>query len=211
MNLPARRGLALTIIGPILMLVLAPAVLGIGIWRGVVTSNDRLDAHPWVRQGGSVQIADVRAQSILVSDALDDTSWVDCTVTGPTGEPRMDVSVDGSAYGSSYVEVATIYPTVPGSYALDCSTDRVKVVPTAAVQDSSHAFLVRFLSGLGMAALTFLAGVTALIVGIVKLVNSGNDRRRAQWAQAGYGYTGGYGYPQQAPPTGDPDDPYARP
>ncbi|MFC6704058.1 hypothetical protein [Flexivirga alba] len=214
MNLPARRGLALTIIGPILMLVLAPAVLGIGIWRGVVAGNAGLDHYSWMDVGQTAQISGVGSQSIVVSDNGASSS-VDCSVDGPSGPVDIyPVSYgDGSIAASSYLEIAEFDPDVPGAYQVDCAADQVKVLPTQVLDDADNAFGLRMLIGFAAAGVCFAIGLTLLIVGIVKLVNSANDRRRALWPQAGYGYgyTGGYGYPQQAPPTGDPDDPYARP
>ena len=218
MNLPARRGLALTIIGPILMLILAPAALGIGIWRGVVASDSGLDRYSWLDAGQSVEISDPGSQSIVIHDN-GDSSPVDCNVDGPSGP--LDIYpvsyADGGIGASSFTEVAEFDPDAPGAYQVDCAADRVKVLPTQVLDDADNTFGVRLVIGIGAAGVCFAIGLVLLIVGIVKLVNSGNDRRRAQWAQAspgygyGYGYTGGYGYQQQSPPTGDPNDPYARP
>lgn len=204
MNLPARRGIALTAIGPILMLIFAPAALGIGVWRGVVASDARLDAYPWVRGAQSIRVDDTAARSILVSDdTMEDISWVDCVVSGPSGEADLDVGVDGGPIASSYVEFGVFHPDTPGSYELDCATEQVKVVPTTAVDDADEAFGLRFLVGLVAAVVLFLIGGTLLIVGIVKLVRSSQERQRALLARAGYGY-GPYQRPYQGPTYGVP-------
>lgn len=230
MNLPARRGIALTVIGPILMLIFAPAALGIGVWRGVVASNDRLDAHPWVQVGQSVQIGGGQPQSIVVSD-VGVAPAMDCSVAGPTGP--VDVHPvpydDGGIGASSYLEIAYFDPDASGAYQVDCGVGPVKVISTQVLVGADDAFGVPLVLGLCVAGVFFVVGGTLLIVGIVKLVRSSQERQRALLARAGYGYGPyqgpyqgpTYGVPplapyqndprEQLPAMGDPKDPFAPP
>jgi len=225
MYLPPRRGLALTVIGPILLVVLVPSELAIGFWRGVVASNQQLDPYSWLHIGQTVQIDGGESQSIVALDN-DDAYSADCTVAGPSGEVEVyPVSYDDGGIGaSSYLEVAQFDPDEAGAYRVDCAIGRVKVMPIQVLSNADDAFGLRFVVGLAAAALAFAIGVTLLIVGIVKLIHSSQERQRARIAQGGYGYLPQYGPPYGAPPPayqfryahqpptmGDPNDPYATP
>src|SRR5579875_1822212 len=95
MNLPKRRGLALTIIGAVLMLVLAPAAAGIGIWQGVSKGMSAVDDQPWIAANSTVHVTGHGSQTILVEGTYENTEPLpDCRVTGPDGR-RIPV-VQGS-------------------------------------------------------------------------------------------------------------------
>lgn len=184
MNLPPRRGLALTIVGPLMMLLLAPIVLGLSVWGGIAETNRRLGAHPWV-QSGQVHITDTRTQSIMVK-----SGYADCTVTGPHGRP-VALETTNIISLSAYEQHATFEPSVPGDYQVDCEP-RAKVMSLAARHHAEDAIGLGIVIGIAAATVVFLLGGILLIVGIVKLVNSGRERRSARSAPASpYQHPGG--------------------
>lgn len=225
MQLPKRRGLALTIIGAILMLVVAPTAAGIGIWKGVSGGMNVVSDTAWIEPGGRVHVAGTEDQTILVEGRYDTGEPLpSCDVSGPDGQP---VTVDeGSARlsmdwgGTAYSRAGTFDPTATGDYTVDCSGHRAKVLSSSVANDVARRVLVPLGIGIGLGVLAFLLGVVLLIVGIVKLVKSGQERSRARMAAAGwpggpgpgqapYGPPQGYGgQPPHKP--GDPQDPYRR-
>ncbi|NNG37897.1 hypothetical protein HJ588_01225 [Flexivirga sp. ID2601S] len=227
MQLPKRRGVALTVIGAVLIVILAPAALAIGIWRGVAGGVDELNNQDDLPPGSTYRVDDSAERTILVAGSYDEaapTPLPTCRVTAPDGsqvpvaEPTGKLSVEWG--DASYHKAAVFTPRGEGDYRIDCG-ESAKVVRTTLANDISRKVLVPLGIGIGAAALSFIAGVIMLVVGIVKLSNSGKERRLAQQAAGGY-YPGGYyppqGYPEQhgqQPPQkpgnpGNPDDPYAR-
>ena len=88
MQLPKRRGLALTIIGAVLMLVLAPAAAGIGIWQGVSRGMSAVEDQPWTVANGAVHVTSGSSRTILVEGTYANTQPLPrCRVTGPAGRP----------------------------------------------------------------------------------------------------------------------------
>ncbi|HWC22324.1 MAG TPA: hypothetical protein VG502_08515 [Flexivirga sp.] len=224
MQLPKRRGLALTIIGAILMLVIAPTAAGVGIWKGVSGGMNSVSDAAWIEPGGKTHVTGVEDQTILVEGRYEAGEPLPrCTVTGPdgrrvavdTGTARLSMDWGGTAY----TRAGTFDPGSTGDYAIDCSGHRAKVLSSSVANDVARRVLVPLGIGLGIGVLAFLAGVVLLIVGIIKLVNSGRERNQARAAAAGW--PGGYGpgRPPYGPPQGygaqpphkpgDPDDPYA--
>ncbi|MFC6704057.1 hypothetical protein [Flexivirga alba] len=201
MPLPKRRGLALTIIGAILMLVVAPAAAGIGIWKGVSGGMNAVSDTAWVEPGGKVHVTGGEDQTILVEGRYSTgESLPSCDVTGPDGQP---VTVDESTArlsmdwgGTAYSRAGTFKSSGAGDYSIDCSGHRAKVLSSSVANDVARRVLVPLGIGLGIGVLAFLAGVVLLIVGIIKLVNSGRERAQARVAAAGW--------------PGGPQDPYRR-
>lgn len=224
MTLPKRRGLALTIIGAILMLVIAPAAAGIGIWQGVSGGMNAVRDTAWVAPGGTTHLTGAEDQTILVEGRYQTGEKLpSCTVTAPDGQPvtvetgTTRLSMDWG--GTAYSRAGTFRSTGAGDYTVDCSGQRVKVLSSSVADDIARRVLVPLGIGLGIGVLAFLAGVVLLIVGIVKLVNSGRERARERAFAAGR--SGGYsrpGQPPYGPPQGyggqpphhrdDPQDPY---
>lgn len=223
MQLPKRRGLALTIIGAILMLVVAPAAAGIGIWKGVSGGMNAVSDTAWTAAGGSVHVTGAEDQTILVEGRYDTGMPLPtCEVTGPDGhrltvdEGTTRLSMDWG--GTAYSRAGTFTPSGPGDYTVDCSGHRTKVISSSVANDVARRVLVPLGIGVGIGVLAFLLGVVLLIVGIVKLVKSGQERSRARMAAAGwpggpgpggspYGPPQGYGGQPPYKP-GDPQDPY---
>lgn len=226
MNVPKRRGLALTIIGAVLMLVIAPTAAGIGIWKGVSRGMSVVSDTRWVAPGGTVQVTGAEDQTILVEGRYDSTSPLPtCRVTGPDGRP---INVDqGNARlsmdwgGTAYTRAGTFHSSGTGDYTIDCTGLRTKVLTSQVANDVARRVLVPLGIGLGIGVIAFLAGVVLLVVGIVKLVRSGQERAHARAAAAGwpgqhgpgappYGPPPGYGAPQPPYRPNDPEDPYRR-
>ncbi|GGB42882.1 hypothetical protein GCM10011492_37280 [Flexivirga endophytica] len=219
MQVPKRRGLALTIIGAVLMLLIAPAAAGIGIWKGVSGGMNAVSDTAWIEPGRTVHLTGVDDQTILVEGRYETGEPLPaCDVTGP-GDRRITVD-QGTARlsmdwgGTAYTRAGTFHPVGAGDYAIDCSDHRAKVISSAVADDVARRVLVPLGIGLGIGVLAFMAGVVLLIVGIIKLVKSGQERSRAKAAAAGwpgYGPGGGQPHGQQPPyPPGNPDDPYRR-
>lgn len=216
MQEPKRRGLALTIIGAILMLVIAPTAAGIGIWQGVSGGMNAVSDKPWIDPGGTVHVTEADDQTILIEGRYETGDPLPpCDVTGPDGQP---ITVDeGTARlsmdwgGTAYSRAGTFHATGAGDYKIDCSGHRTKVLTSSVANDIARRVLVPLGIGIGIGMLAFILGVVLLIVGIVKLVKSGQERTRARAAAAGW--PGGYGpgHPPYGPPPqkpGDPQDPY---
>lgn len=203
MQLPKRRGLALTIIGAILMLVIAPAAAGVGIWKGVSGGMNAVSDTSWVNPGGKVHVTGAEDQTILVEGRYETGQPLpSCNVTGPDGQP---ITVDaGTARlsmdwgGTAYSRAGTFTSSGAGDYTVDCRGHRTKVLSSSVANDVARRVLVPLGIGIGLGVLAFFAGVVLLIVGIIKLVNSGHERAQARAAAAG-GWSGGY-----------PQDPYRR-
>lgn len=210
MNLPKRRGVALTIIGAVLMLVLAPAAAGIGIWQGVSRGMSAVDDQPWVPAAGKVHLTGAGAQTVLVEGSYDSGQPLPtCRVTGPAGQPipvpsgstRLNLDWGGTVL----TRAGTFEAASAGDYTVDCSGLRTKVLPSGIADDIARRVLVPIGIGVGLGAVAFLLGVILLIVGIVKLVNSGRERNLARIAAAGYPGPYGAGPSSYGPP---PNDPY---
>lgn len=214
MHVPKRRGLALTIIGAVLMLLIAPAAAGIGIWQGVSGGMTAVSDTAWIAPGGTAQVGDHQDQTILVEGSYDtDEPLPSCQVSGPSGgsitvdRGTSRLSMDWG--GTAYTRAGTFHSEGPGDYRIDCEGHRAKVLTSQEADDVTRRVLVPLGIGIGVGVLAFLTGVALLIVGIVKLVNSGRERNMARMAAAGSPYGQGYGQqPPHAP--GNPDDPYRR-
>lgn len=221
MQLPKRRGLALTIIGAILMLVIAPTAAGVGIWKGVSGGMNAVSDTAWIEPGGTAHVTTSEDQTILVEGRYETGDPLPrCDVSGPDGQP---ITVDkGTARlsmdwgGTAYTRAGTFETSGAGDYTIDCSGHRTKVLSSTVANDVARRVLVPLGIGVGIGVLAFLLGVVLLIVGIVKLVNSGRERAQARAAAAGWPGYGpgqapygphGYGGPPPQKP-GDPQDPY---
>lgn len=206
MPLPKRRGVALTVVGAVLMLLIAPAAAGIGIWQGVSHGMSAVDDQPWIAAHGTVHVSGRHSQTILVEGGYEASeSLPTCEVTGSDGQPVPVVR--GTAHltmnwgGTALTRAGTFAPPDAGDYAVDCDGLRTKVLDSGIANDIARRVLVPIAIGVGLGGLAFLAGVVVLIVGIIKLVNSGRERNLARIAAAGY--PRGYGGPPSyGPPPG---------
>ncbi|MBD2759755.1 hypothetical protein IEE94_09555 [Yimella sp. cx-573] len=207
---PKRRGLAFTIIGAVMMLLLAPAAFVIGTVIGVKAAVDLVQDVPMVQSGNTVpaqagQVLDLYAYIGADSsgdgvDSSADPSFGDvpaCTVTGPSGQdvevrPATGTAVwtrDGMAFGSA----GSFTAESAGDYRIACG-DKAALVPDGD-QAKKAGEQAGWGIGLGLAIATVLGilGLIMLIVGIVKLVNSGKERTQfrlqqqmGQWQQPYY-------------------------
>lgn len=225
MQLPKRRGLALTIIGVMLMLVIAPAATGIGIWLGVSGGMNAVSGTSWVSPGGTVHLTGTDDQTILVEGRYGAGHPLpSCKVSGPGGQPRPvttgSAGLSTDRGGTAYSRAGTFTSAGTGDYTIDCSGHRTKVLNSSVANGVRRRVLIPLGLGIGLGILAFAAGVGLLIVGTVKLVNSGNERRRARAAVADWRGGHGPGLAPYRPPPGcgeqpehgpdDPRDPYRR-
>lgn len=186
MNLPPRRGLALTIIGPILMLVFAPAALGIGIWRGVAVAQNQLDSYSWVEAGGSSYL------EVAYFDPDGPGAYrVDCPAAQVKVMPTQALNQADDAFGSRFVVGLGAAGIVFVIGVILLIVGIVKLVGSS--RERQSALIAR--------------------MGYGPTYGSAYGAPPATYGSA-YGappapYQGSY--PPQPPPIGDLDDPYARP
>lgn len=208
---PKRRGLALTIIGAVLMFVLAPAVFVVGTVLGVKGALDIVQSAPMVDAQGTVSMQAGQTRDIYayagVADTTDagvdtnttDSSAAPCTVQNPDGAPVATTSSSGTTGwtrgGNRYVMVGSFTAESAGDYRIDCG-DRAMLVPDGSDASKAGSKAVAGVGGgLAVASVAGLLGLVLLIIGIVKLVNSGRERSQfrlqqqaAQWNPGGYRY-----------------------
>lgn len=202
---PKRRGVALTVIGAIVAFPVAIAVFIAAIVFGVQHFTQIIQDAPTVQSNSSLTLP--AGTTVAVFTRGYD---VDCTVTDPAGS---DVSLD---YGSSasindYDLLGSFETTDAGSYGFDCD-GAAKVVSGSDAKGVAKSVFTWIAVGIGLAGLVFVVGLVLLIIGIVKLVGSGRERRewQQQAAYAGgqppaYGQQPFYGqqpYQGQQPPYG---------
>lgn len=205
---PKRRGLALTILGALLMLVVAPAVFVIGLVFGVNGALDIIRQAPQVEPGGTVQMAAGQTRDIYAytgvssnSDGVTaSTTAADaptCKVQSPSGADVQLTPASGrttwSRDGGDYVMAGSFTATTAGDYRVDCG-DREMLLPDGKdAKNAGEKAVTGIGGGLIIASIAGLIGLIMLIVGIVKLVNSGRERSQfrvqqqaAQWNPGGY-------------------------
>lgn len=215
--MPARRGLALTIIGAVLAVIVAPVIFGLTIIIGVKSAYDTFDKAPVVAAGSTFDATKTGTYVLMVdsTDGDDVTNTSNgCMVTGPDGSqiPVTDYSdsAESSQNGQTFTASQEFDAPTVGNYTIDCGAP-TKVLSRAAVQGLVKTVLLPIVIAFVVAALVGVVGVVLLIVGIVKLVRSGRERRDAQfYAQGGPGgpYPGPYG---GATYNGGPGSPYPGP
>lgn len=208
---PKRRGLALTIIGALLMLVVAPTVFVIGLVVGVKGAIDIITAAPLVQPGGSIILQQNHARDLYAylgpssstngvrSSTTETTPVPECSVRGPDGSSVTVQPPTGntswSRNGSLYQSAGSFTPAKSGTYTITCG-DHAALVPAGS--DASEAGKRAAWSiGVSLAVATALGiiGVILLIVGIVKLVNSGKERSQHRLTMQTQAWNQGYGSP----------------
>ena len=204
---PKRRGLALTILGALLMLVVAPAVFVIGLVFGVNGALDIIRQAPQVEPGGTVQMAAGQTRDIYAytgassnSDGVTaSTTAADaptCKVQSPSGADVQLTPASGrttwSRDGDDYGMAGTFTATDAGAYRVDCG-EKALLPDGHDASNAGHKALTGVGGGLAIASVAGLVGLIMLIVGIVKLVNFGRERSQfriqqqaAQWNPGGY-------------------------
>lgn len=206
---PKRRGLALTIIGALLMFVVAPGIFVAGVVFGVKGAYDIVQSSPIVGAQGTVPMAAGQTRDIYafsgpadsndtgVETSTTSSGVTSCTVQDPSGA-RVDVtSSSGSTAwtrgGNRYVMAGSFTATTAGDYRVDCG-DRDMLLPDGKdAKNAGEKAVTGIGGGLIIASIAGLIGLIMLIVGIVKLVNSGRERSQfriqqqaAQWNPGGY-------------------------
>ncbi len=209
---PKRRGLALTIIGALLMFLVAPAVFITGTVLGVKGGIDIVSKAPLVPSGGSITLQQNEVRDVYAYDGVSSSdNGVDanttyrsdlpsCAITGPDGakvEFRPPAgNIAWTRDSVRYRSAGSFTATQAGSYQVTCG-DHPTVVPSAddAQQAANHAV---WWIGIALAIATVFGvlGLILLIVGIVKLVNSGKERSRHRLAMQQRAWQGW----QQGPP-----------
>ena len=196
---PKRRGLALTIVGAVMMLVLAPAAFVVGTVFGVKGAVDLVQSAPMVTSGGSVamsvgQTRDIYAyvgasssDSGIETDSTLGESVPACKVTSPSGADVPVSSATGNTSwtrdGGRYGSAGSFTAEEAGDHAVDCGSASA-IVPDGD-QASEAATKAAWGIGGGLIGATIIGilGLIMLIIGIVKLVNSGKERSQFRMQQ----------------------------
>lgn len=207
---PKRRGLALTIIGALLAFVIAPSVFIIA----TLASTSKLDAASGfpVVDGKTVVTLTAKEQQLLITSRKN----TDCVVSSFTGE-RYEIESEpaSSSGGYSFSSSSGMYSfsvDTTGPHTIECGEG---IIVSGNDAEAFKEYVLRnLLIALGVASAIGITGVVLLIVGIVKLVRSGKERKAFQRqnmpAAVGYGQNSGYA-PPQTPGYGQPQAPYGQP
>lgn len=206
---PKRRGLALTIIGAVLMVLVAPAAFVIGTVIGVNSAMSVIDEAPAVPARGTVDMAAGQTRDIYAYVGVSDSESgvhvgssrpdsTECTVRDAAGAEVSVAGADGSSSWTRdhglYLMVGSFTASSPGKYAVDCGNAKMLLPDGDDASKAGKAALWGVGGGVAAASVLGLLGLIMLIVGIVKLVNSGRERSQfrlqqqaAQWNPGGYG------------------------
>jgi len=217
-----RRGGGAIVTGVVLLVLgVVCAVAGVvgvvttasGLLSGLGTSHPTPTQFTQQFEGGTVYAVYERASSGGGTPGEPFRGLVapgDVTVTAPNGTtvpvaeaPRLTETLTSGS--TTYVVVATFTPPTTGAYAVDVTT-----VGTVVLVAPSVAALARTLPWVGLVGLGALLGLAGVVAIVVGLVRRGSGRRRsappgyAAPGTVGYG-AGGYavapvGRPQHGPP-----------
>lgn len=206
---PKRRGLALTIIGGVLMVVVAPVIFVVATVMGVKDAVNLISNTPVVPNGGTVTMTAGQTRDIYpyvgtsTSDTGVDSSPTmattvpDCTVTDPTGQD-VSISTGGGAttwsrQGGAYQIYGSFTASQAGEYKVTCGNVDALVPDGHDATNAGKKAAWGIGGGFIGASVAGLLGLILLIVGIVKLVNSGKERsafrmqqQMGQWQQPYY-------------------------
>lgn len=212
---PRRRGLALTIVGAVLMFVVAPGSFITGTVLGVKDAVHIVSGAPLIQPGGTITLqqgerlrlyayAGASSASDGVSTSMSDTSSqttepTTCDVAGPGGgQVTVTPSTSNTTWtrsGSRYTEAASFTADQAGAYTVRCG-DHPALAPSADdASKAGHKALTYIGIALAIAAVLGILGLILLIVGIVKLVNSGKERSQYRLAMQNQAWQRGYGPP----------------
>lgn len=182
---PKRRGLALTIIGAVVAFPVAIAVFVAAVVLGFQHLAGIVSDAPTVQSGSSLRLPS--GTSVAVFTHGDDSFLAGCQITDPGG---ADVALDQttSASVSGYDLIGTFETTAAGDYRFDCDSP-AQVVSGDDAKGIAGSVFTWIGVGIALAVLIGVIGLVLLIIGIVKLVNSGRERR--DWQQRA-AYVGGY-------------------
>ena len=212
---PKRRGLIPLILGLLMMFIAAPALLIGGAaygLRGAVDVAREAQVHPpgdtvALRQGEPVLVlVDVGPAS---GNALESSSspTQTCEISSAGVTLTQDATGSGLSAnfdGRSWESAGTFAVPADGDYAVTCAGP-AKVFTGADVEKLGGSTIMALLFGVLGSLAVGLLGLVLTIVGIVKLVRSGRERRAGG---GGYGYGGPGGPPYGAPV---PSTPYGTP
>lgn len=200
---PKRRGLALTIIGLIVAIPLAIAIFVGSIGFGAARMTHLIqDAAP-VPSGGSLQVA--AGTPVAVFTTARTRPCAISTADGQDVSYEIGYDASGEVDNQQWQLSARFTTAAAGAYTVDCGVD-ARVATGADAKNPASSAIWAVVGGFVGSGIAFLVGLVLAIVGIVKLVGSGRERRQWQ-AQSAYAggqtFRGGYG-----PPPVDPQDPY---
>ncbi|TWP33517.1 hypothetical protein [Leekyejoonella antrihumi] len=224
---PRRRGVAMTVIGALMLVMLAPAAAVIGILIGVKDGIGNITGAPVVASGHSRQLTAGREVMLFsyvgrssngngVSDSAGSRpASGTCRVTDSTGS-AVDVTGTSNVHitrdGAEYAGAGHFTAPKDDAYTITCGSHPAMVLDADVANHLLRKILLPIGIGVGVAILVGLIGLVLLIVGIVRITRSNRAMREfdLQGAPAYSGGGPGYDpYPpqgQQDPPPG-PDQP----
>lgn len=217
---PKRRGLALLIVGLVLMILLAPAAffggIGVGAYRVVQAVSDA----PIVQAGGTrhfnqgdkavlLPMVGTSSSDSGVNSGSTDVTAPECSVTAPDGQ---SVAVTSESSGTTvdknrerFAQSGSFTAATAGDYTIDCSGQQVMVLDDSAFSAIGGKMVLPLVIGTIVASIVGITGLVLTIVGGVKLSRSGKER--TAWRAQNLGYQGNYGVPQQGYPRGQQGQP----
>lgn len=211
----------MTVIGAVLLVILAPAAAVIGILIGVKGGLDNITHAPVVASGQSQHVAagqDVMLFSYLGpssgGDGVSDSSGTSpappgtCQVTDSSGK-SIDLtpatsSLRISRNGASYREAGHFTATRDDDYRISCGNHPAMVLDADVTKHLARDIIVPIAVGVGAAIVIGLIGLALLIIGIVRITRSNREMREFDQQQA-FAYGGPGPYPPQGgqyPPQG---------
>lgn len=179
---PPTRGWWPLAIGLVCMLVLAPLCFGAGLWFGVNRGLSAFQGGDWTTST-SKQLDAATSYVVFGAHGTSTQSQARCGAVAPSGTFISFASSSGSVTLNDQSEVGTFTTSTAGNYRLECGDISLKVIGQKQVDGLGKNIGIPVVIGLGSAALLGLLGLILTIVGIVRLVGSGNRRKQWQLAQ----------------------------
>lgn len=220
---PKRRGIIPLVLGLLLMFVGAPALLIGGAAYGIKGMVKVAEEAPVYQPGSPVALTSGEPVLVLVDTGAASGTAINttttqpqqCTVASPAG---AELTLEGNQThftanfdGRHWESAGTYAVPATGDYSFTCAGP-AKVFTGDDVEKLGGRSIVAIVFGVLGSLAVGLLGLILTIVGIVKLVRSGRERRGGGGGGYGYGnpgpYTGApapgtpYGAPQQQPSYG---------
>ncbi len=221
---PTRRGIVLTVVGVVLLVIVAPACAALGLILGIGGGMDDI-AETAPLASGTTYVATAGQETTIygsmgrdgggdgVSSSSGQAPGPRCQVRGESGE-SVSVTPSGGTtitrQGVRYVESGEFTPPTSGEYAITCPGGSAIVMNSGRAGHVLKRIFTIVAVGVGVAIVIGCIGLAALVVGIVRISRSGREISEFDRAH-GLGYAGGPGYAPPPPGYGPPPPGYGPP
>lgn len=196
---PKRRGIPLTVVGAVMLIIIAPACAVIGIVVGVNNTMDAIQDAPIVQTGSTYQATAGHTVTVLGFTGMHSGSGVStgthagygpgCQVTSPSGEQvnltpssSLTITSDSRRFSAS----GEFTPQETGEYAISCGGGQAMVLDSSQADDLLKNTFIYAAVGVGTAVVVGIIAIILIVVGIVKINRSGNEMRDYDARQAGW-------------------------